>query len=114
MALMVLTGDEELEAYESRLLDMMEPLDPDDERRSDDLKLEKERLWKRVVRIFASELCCWVEVREDVLIDRVLDGCMGLDPDVSVGMIESGFFLGGLVRIVKEVRSYDCSIPREY
>lgn len=57
MALMVLTGDEELEAYESRLLDMMEPLDPDDERRSDDLKLEKERDWKRVVRIFAAEFC---------------------------------------------------------
>ncbi|KAL5313838.1 hypothetical protein ACEPPN_018261 [Leptodophora sp. 'Broadleaf-Isolate-01'] len=56
MALMVLTGDDELEAYESLLLDMMEPLDPDDERRSDDLMLEKEREWKRVVRIFADEL----------------------------------------------------------
>jgi len=55
---MVLTGDDELEAYESRLLDMMEPFEPDDERRSDDLKLEKDREWKRVVRIFADEL--WI------------------------------------------------------
>tara|TARA_R110002060_G_scaffold40992_6_gene52381 strand:- start:28 stop:237 length:210 start_codon:yes stop_codon:yes gene_type:complete len=58
IALMVLTGDDELEAYESRLLDMMEPFEPDDERRSDDLKLEKDREWKRVVRIFADEL--WI------------------------------------------------------
>lgn len=56
IALIVLTGDDELEAYESLLLDMMEPLEPDEERRSDDLKLEKDREWNRVVRIFADEL----------------------------------------------------------
>lgn len=56
MALIVLTGEEELEAYESLLLDMMDPLEPDDERRREDLMLEKDREWKRVVRISADEL----------------------------------------------------------
>jgi hypothetical protein len=51
IALMVLIGDEELEAYESRLLDIMEPWDVEDERRRELRMLEKERDWKRVVRI---------------------------------------------------------------
>jgi hypothetical protein len=42
MALMVLMGDVVFEAYESRLLDMMEPFDVDDERRRDVRRLEKE------------------------------------------------------------------------
>ncbi len=48
---MVLMGDEVLEAYESLLLDIMEPCDADEERRREDRRLEKERDWKREVRI---------------------------------------------------------------
>lgn len=60
MALMVLTADEELEAHEflDLSLDMMELLDPDDERRREDLMLVKDKEWKRVFRIFADEL--WI------------------------------------------------------
>jgi hypothetical protein len=54
MALIVLIGDEELEAYESRLLDMMEPCEIEDERRRELRMLEKERDWNRVVRILAE------------------------------------------------------------
>lgn len=54
MALMVLIGDEELEAYESRLLDIMEPCDAEDERRRELRMLENESDWKRVVRILAG------------------------------------------------------------
>jgi hypothetical protein len=59
MALMVLIGDEELEAYESRLLDMIEPCEVEDERRRELRMLEKERDWKRVVRILANENEDW-------------------------------------------------------
>jgi len=56
MALMVLIGDEELEAYESRLLDIMEPCEVEDERRRELRMLENESDWKRVVRILAVEI----------------------------------------------------------
>lgn len=59
MALRVLTCDE-LDAYES-LLDV----EPDEERRREERMLEKERDWKRVVRIFA-------DVRE-----KIVDGVEG-------------------------------------
>lgn len=42
MALIVLMGDEELEAYESRLLDIRELLDGEEERRREVRILEKE------------------------------------------------------------------------
>jgi len=48
---MVLTGDEVLEAYESLLLDIIEPREAEDERRREDRRLEKERDWNRVERI---------------------------------------------------------------
>lgn len=54
MALMVLMGDDEVEAYESRLPDMMEPCEADDERRRDERMLEKEREWKREVLMVAT------------------------------------------------------------
>jgi hypothetical protein len=50
----VLIGDEVLEAYESLLLDIIEPWDADEERRREDRRLEKERDWKRVVRILVD------------------------------------------------------------
>jgi len=53
MALMVLIGDE-LETYESRLLDIIEPCDAEDERRRELRMLENESDWKRVVRILAG------------------------------------------------------------
>jgi len=59
MALIVLTGDEELEAYESRLLDIMDPWDADDERLRELRMLENERDWKRVVRIL---VVLWIEI----------------------------------------------------
>ena len=43
MALMVLIGDDEFEAYESLLLDIMDRCDADDERRRELRMLEKER-----------------------------------------------------------------------
>jgi len=52
MALIVLMGDEELDAYESRLLDIVERFDVDDERRREERMEEKESDWKRVVLIF--------------------------------------------------------------
>lgn len=57
MALIVLIGEEEFEAYESRLLDIMEESEGDRDRRAEkDVRmLEKERDWKRVVRIVAEE-----------------------------------------------------------
>jgi hypothetical protein len=61
MALMVLIGDEELEAYESRLLDNMEPCDAEDERRRELRMLENESDWKRVVRILAGRNRDWWE-----------------------------------------------------
>ena len=54
IALMVLTGDEVLEAYEFRLL--VEQSDADLELRKEVRMLEKERDWKRVVRILADEV----------------------------------------------------------
>jgi hypothetical protein len=42
MALIVLMGDEELEAYESRLLDIRELFDGEEERRREVRILEKE------------------------------------------------------------------------
>lgn len=51
IASMVLACDEVLEAYESLLLDIIEPREAEDDRRSDDRKLEKESEWKRVERI---------------------------------------------------------------
>jgi hypothetical protein len=53
IALIVLIGDELFEAYESRLLDIMDPSDGDLERRKDVRMLEKEEEidWKREVRI---------------------------------------------------------------
>ena len=59
MALMVLIGDEELEAYESRLLDDMEPCDVEDERRRELRMLENESDWKRVVRILTGRNRDW-------------------------------------------------------
>ena len=43
MALMVLIGDDEFEAYESLLLDIMDRCDADEERRRELRMLEKER-----------------------------------------------------------------------
>lgn len=56
IALMVLMGDE-LETYESRLLDIMELFDVDDERRMEVRMLEKEEEmdWNLEVRMFAVE-----------------------------------------------------------
>jgi hypothetical protein len=51
IALIVLTGEDELEAYESRLLDIIEPLEVEEDRRRELRMLEKDRDWKRVVRI---------------------------------------------------------------
>lgn len=56
MALMVLTGEEVLEAYEFRLLEIMELSDADLELRKEVRMLEKERDWKRVVRILTDEV----------------------------------------------------------
>ena len=53
IALIVSSGDE-LEAYESRLLDIMELFD-EEERRREVRMLEKLRDWKREVRIFAVD-----------------------------------------------------------
>jgi hypothetical protein len=55
IALIVSIGDEELEAYESRLLDIMELFDGEEERRREVRMLEKLRDWKREVRIFAVD-----------------------------------------------------------
>jgi hypothetical protein len=65
IALMVLTGDEALEAYEFRLLDIMEPSDADRELRREVRMLEKERDRKRVVRILTDEVAS-LEVDEEV------------------------------------------------
>lgn len=54
IALMVLIGDTEFETYESRLLDIMEPWDVDDERRRELRMLEKERDGNRVARMVAG------------------------------------------------------------
>ena len=52
----MLIGDELFEAYESRLLDIMDPSDGDLERRKDVRILEKEEEidWKREVRILSE------------------------------------------------------------
>jgi hypothetical protein len=80
MALMALIGDEVLEAYESRLLDIIEPWDVEDERRRELRMLEKERDWKRVVRILADgkkvdwRSCMALSVRvESVVRDDMID-----------------------------------------
>jgi hypothetical protein len=52
IALIVLIGDEAREAYESRLLDTTELLDGDRLRRKEVRMEEKERDWKREVRMF--------------------------------------------------------------
>jgi hypothetical protein len=52
IALIVLMGDDAREAYESRLLDTTELLDGDRLRRKEVRMEEKERDWKREVRIF--------------------------------------------------------------
>jgi len=56
MALMVLMGDaaEEFEAYEFRLLDIMEVSDGERPRLKEVRMLEKDTEWKREVRIFAG------------------------------------------------------------
>jgi len=53
IALIVLIGDELFEAYESQLLDIVDPSDGDLERRKDVRMLEKEEEidWKREDRI---------------------------------------------------------------
>lgn len=57
---MVLAGEEVLEAYESLLLDIIEPWEAEDERRSEERMLEKERDWKR---------CCLEGILNDVEVD---------------------------------------------
>jgi hypothetical protein len=52
IALMALIGEDEFDAYESRLLDIMELFEGDCVRRKDVRMVEKERDWKREVRIF--------------------------------------------------------------
>jgi hypothetical protein len=59
MALMVVTGEEEFEAYEFRLLDIMELSEGERERRREVRMLEKERDWKRAVRILTDEVVDW-------------------------------------------------------
>ena len=51
IALMALIGEDEFDAYESRLLDIMELFEGDCVRRKDVRMVEKERDWKREVRI---------------------------------------------------------------
>lgn len=58
MALMVVTGEEEFDANESRL-DIIELSDGERERRREVRMLEKERDWKRVVRILTDEVVDW-------------------------------------------------------
>jgi len=62
IALIVLMGDDVFEAYEFRLLDIMESFDGEELRRKDVRMVEKERDWKREGRIFADtsldETCC--------------------------------------------------------
>lgn len=54
---MVLIGDEEVwDAYESRLEDMMELFEVDELLRREDRRLEKDKEWKRVVRILIDVL----------------------------------------------------------
>lgn len=48
---MVSIGDEVFDAYESLLLDIIELLEVEDERRREERMLEKESEWKRVERI---------------------------------------------------------------
>jgi hypothetical protein len=59
MALMAVTGEEEFEAYELRLLDIMELSEGERERRREVRMLEKEIDWKRVVRILTDEVVDW-------------------------------------------------------
>ena len=53
IALRVFRGEAEepLDAYESQLLDRTDPVELDLERRKEERMLEKEREWKRVVRM---------------------------------------------------------------
>jgi hypothetical protein len=57
MALMVLIGDDELDMNELRLLDIMELLEVEEERRRDVRRLEKEEemYWKREERISLTQ-----------------------------------------------------------
>lgn len=74
IALMVLTGpDEVLEAYEWRLLDVIELSDAERELRREVRMLEKEREWKRVVRMLTDAVGRWklkVRVDERSMIER--------------------------------------------
>jgi len=51
MALIVLMGDDVFEAYELRLLDIIELFDGEDVRRNEVRMVEKDRDWKREVRM---------------------------------------------------------------
>jgi len=53
IALIVVMGEDVLDAYESRLLDIEELLDGEDARRRDERMVEKERDWNREVRMVA-------------------------------------------------------------
>jgi len=55
IALIVVMGEDVLDAYESRLLDIEELLDGEDARRRDERMVEKERDWNREVRMVAVE-----------------------------------------------------------
>jgi len=68
MALIVLMGDDELDAYELRLLDIMELFDGEDVRRKEVRIVEKESDWKREVRILLAE------VRSECLKEVILSG----------------------------------------
>lgn len=54
MALMVETGEDELEIYELRLLEAMEPTEERDDRRNEGKREDMDG--KRVVRMFAFEV----------------------------------------------------------
>jgi len=54
MALIVLIGDDVLEAYELRLLDNLELFDGEELRRKEVRMVENERDWKREVLILAG------------------------------------------------------------
>jgi len=59
MALMVLTGPEAVEAYDSRPVELMELPDGEEERRREPRMLEKEKDERRVERMM---LVVWCEV----------------------------------------------------
>jgi len=66
MALIVSMGEEEFEMYESRLFEKTErPVDVDRERRKEVRMLEKERDWKREVRILTNCYMRMEQLRRD-------------------------------------------------